>query len=162
MLLGRPCANPPPHFLCHLHLVRLTSCSASLFFTLLVLLLVGDTYGPRVDRVGDGKVDVLTVLRGVLQTAFRWDVRPLRAGRSAKLLLSDIAAITLLLLVKRWLLSLASTSSFSLYDTKFAKPFGATNATRSRCLSTVASLFVISLIESASWQWLNFYAALIF
>ena len=135
---------PPPHFLHHLHLVGLTSCGASFFFALLVLRLVGETYGPRIDRVGNGKVDVLVVLRDVLQTAFCWDARPLRASRSAELSLSEIAAFALLtLLVKMWLLLLTSTSSFSLSVTRFAKPFGAATTDLYRCSLAVASLFII-------------------
>ena len=113
-LLGGPCAKPyPPHFLHHLHLVGLTSCGFNLFLALLVLRLVGEMYVPRVDCVGDGEVNVLVVFLVVLRAPFCWDALPLRARHSAKLMLSDVATISLLLLVERRSIVLVSTSSFS-------------------------------------------------
>ena len=90
------CQPIPPHFLHHLHLVGLTSCGASFFFALLVLRLVGETYGPRVDRVGNGEVDVLVFFLAVLRVPFRWDALPLlRADLSTELSSADVAAIAL-------------------------------------------------------------------
>ena len=89
------CQPVPPHFLHHLHLVGLTSCGASFFFALLVLCLMGKTYGPRVDRVGDGEVDVRVFFLAVLRVSFHWALPLLRAGLSTKLSSSNVAAITL-------------------------------------------------------------------
>ena len=108
MLLGGPCANPvPPHFLHHLHLVGLTSCGASFFFALLVLRLVGETYGPRVDRVGDGEVDVLVFFLPVLRVPFRWDLPLLRADLSNKLSSFAVAAIAFLVAGKQMVAGIA-------------------------------------------------------
>ena len=107
-------------------------------------------------------MDVLVIFLVVLQAAFCWDDLPLHVDCSAERSLSDVAIITLSSLVKRRSLSRVSTSSFSLSVTMFAKPVGDATAALSHCSLAVASLFIISLIKAASWQWSYFYAALIF
>merc|ERR1712086_284874 len=108
----------------HLHLVGLTSCGASFFFALLVLRLVGETYGPRVDRVGDGEVDVLVFFLPVLRVPFRWALPLLRACLSTELSLSDIAAIALSssLVNSLLLVSLSSVPATSLLNSSMLLP----------------------------------------
>ena len=79
-----------------MHLVGLTLCGARFFAALLVLLLVGDTYGPLVDCDGDGESEGAAALRYDLRAGFLSVVRPLLMRRfSTELLLSKVAANTL-------------------------------------------------------------------
>ena len=153
-MAGGPCANPfPPHFLHHLHLVGLTSCGARFVAALLVLLLVGDTYGPLVDRDGDGDSEGAAALRYDLRAGFLSVARPLLLRRfSTELSLSEVAANALSS-------SDAEVSSpaacIICCMTMFAMPLLVPLiAARSRCSSAVAICFMMNLMDVSSCTWL--------